>query len=66
MAILATIDSFHIVRLVQNHEFHKRRSKSIDVVFHLIREFQAHGDLLVSRVSTRLQLPDILTKALTC
>lgn len=39
VAILAIIDSFHIVRLVQNREFHKRRSKHIDAVFHLIREF---------------------------
>lgn len=39
VAILAIIDSFHIVRLVRNREFHKRRSKHIDAVFHLIREF---------------------------
>ena len=35
------------------------------MLFHLIREFQARGDIFVSYVPTRLQLVGILTKALT-
>ena len=50
--------------LVQNPEFHKR-TKHIDVVFHLIREFQERGDISILYVPTKLQLVNILTKALT-
>ena len=57
-------DNQSAIRLVQNPEFHKR-TKHIDVVFHLIREFQTRGEISVSYVPTRLQLADILTKALT-
>jgi hypothetical protein len=57
-------DNQSAIRLVLNPEFHKR-TKHIDVLFHLIREFQARGDIAVSYVPTRLQLADILTKALT-
>ena len=57
-------DNQSAIRLVQNLEFHKR-TKHIDVLCHLIREFQARGDISVSYVPTRLQLVDILTKALT-
>ena len=52
------------IRLVQNPEFHKR-TKHIDDVFHLIREIQARGEITLFYVPTRLQLADILTKALT-
>jgi hypothetical protein len=57
-------DNQSAIRLVQNPEFYKR-TKHIDVVFHLIREFQTRGDISVSYVPTRLQLANILTKALT-
>ena len=57
-------DNQSAIRLVQNPEFHKR-TKHIDVVYHLIREIQARGEITVSYVPTRLQLADILTKALT-
>ena len=57
-------DNQSAIRLVLNPEFHKR-TKHIDVLFHLIREFQARGEIVVSYVPTRLQLADILTKALT-
>ena len=57
-------DNQSAIRLVLNPEFHKR-TKHIDVLFHLIREFQARGDIAVSYVPTRLQLADILTKSLT-
>ena len=57
-------DNQSAIRLVQNPEFHKR-TKHIDVVYHLIREIQARGEITISYVPTRLQLADILTKALT-
>lgn len=47
-----------------NPEFHKR-TKHIDVIFHLIRELQLSGEINVTYVPTYLQLTDILTKALT-
>ena len=57
-------DNQSAIRLVQNPEFHKR-TKHINVVYHLIREIQARGEIEVLYVPTRLQLADILTKALT-
>ena len=57
-------DNQSAIRLVQNPEFHKR-TKHIDVVYHLIREIQARGEITLFYVPTRLQLADILTKALT-
>ena len=57
-------DNQSAIRLVQNPEFHKR-TKHIDVVFHLIRELQEQGHISVFYVPTKLQLADILTKALT-
>ena len=57
-------DNQSAIRLVQNPEFHKR-TKHIDVVYHLIREIQARGEITIFYVPTRLQLADILTKALT-
>ena len=57
-------DNQSAIRLVQNPEFHKR-TKHIDVVYHLIREIQARGEITICYVPTRLQLADILTKALT-
>ena len=57
-------DNQFVIRLALNPKFHKWK-KYIDVLFHLIREFQARGDIFVSYVPTRLQLVGILTKALT-
>jgi hypothetical protein len=57
-------DNQSAIMLVQNPEFHKR-TKHIDVVYHLIREFQERGDISILYVPTKLQLADILTKALT-
>ena len=58
------LDNQSAICLVQNPEFHKR-TKHIDVVYHLIREIQARGEITLFYVPTRLQLADILTKALT-
>ena len=57
-------DNQSAIMLVQNPEFHKR-TKHIDVVFHLIREFQERGDISILYVPTKLQLVNILTEALT-
>ena len=57
-------DNQAAIRLVANPEYHKR-TKHIDVVYHLIREFQEHGEIIVSYIHTADQLADILTKALT-
>ena len=57
-------DNQSAIRLVQNPKFHKR-TKHIDVVYHLIREIQARGEIMLFYVPTRLQIADILTKALT-
>jgi hypothetical protein len=57
-------DNQSAIRLVQNPEFHKR-TKHIDVLYHLIREFQSRGEITLFYVPTRLQLADILTKPLT-
>ena len=56
-------DNQAAIRLVANPKYHKR-TKHIDVVYHLIREFQEHGEIIVSYVHTADQLADILTKAL--
>ena len=47
-----------------NPEFHKR-TKHIDVMFHMIREFQSKGEVSLEYVPSRLQLADIFTKPLT-
>jgi hypothetical protein len=57
-------DNQSAICLVRNPEFHKR-TKHIDVVYHLIREIQARGEIAIFYVPTRLQLADILTKAFT-
>lgn len=46
-----------------NPEFH-RRTKHIDVQFHMIRDFHQQGHLLISYICTANQLADILTKPL--
>lgn len=56
-------DNQSAIRLVLNPEFHKR-TKHIDVVFHLIREFQEKAEIDVRYVPTKTQLADILTKSL--
>lgn len=40
------------------------RSKHIKVDYHFVHERVSHGDLVVTYVSTQLQLADIFTKAL--
>jgi hypothetical protein len=40
------------------------RSKHIDTRFHLIREHEANGQIVVEFIRTEEQLADVLTKAL--
>lgn len=47
-----------------NPEFYKR-TKHIDIVYHLICEFQDKEEIVISYVPTKLQLANILTKSLT-
>ena len=56
-------DNQSALRLIKNPEFH-RRTKHIDVQYHVIREAFLANLLLPSFVSTHDQLADIFTKAL--
>ena len=57
-------DNQSVIWLVHNLEFHKR-TKHIDLLYLLIREFQSRREINLFYVPIRLQLVDILTKALT-
>lgn len=52
------------IRLVRNPKFH-RQTKHIDIVYHLIWEFQAKGEIVIEYISTNQQFANILTKALS-
>jgi hypothetical protein len=56
-------DNQSALRLIKNPEFH-RRTKHIDVQYHVIREAFLDNILLPSFVSSHDQLADIFTKAL--
>ena len=56
-------DNQSALRLIKNPEFH-RRTKHIDVQYHVIREAYLADLLLPSFVSSQDQLADIFTKAL--
>ena len=51
------------MKLAHNPEFHKR-TKHIRIRHFYVRELVAEGQLDVKRVSTELQLSDMLTKPL--
>ena len=57
-------DNQAALRLVLNPEYHKR-TKHIDVAYHVIREHQQRGIVSMTYVNTHQQLADILTKPLT-
>ena len=42
------------------------RTKNIDVRYHFIREVIAHGEIVVSKVSTHANSADMMTKRLPC
>ena len=56
-------DNQATLQLVLNPEYHKR-TKHIDVAYHVIREHQQRGIVNVTYVNTHHQLADILTKPL--
>ncbi|WVZ98286.1 LOW QUALITY PROTEIN: hypothetical protein U9M48_043748 [Paspalum notatum var. saurae] len=62
-AVKLNIDNQSAIQLSKNPVFHDR-SKHIDVKFHYIRECIEEGRVDVEPIDTKLQLADILTKAL--
>ena len=58
-------DNASAIKLVKNHEFHKR-SKHIEVRYFFIRELYQCGDLDVEFVRSEDQLGDMFTKPLNC
>lgn len=57
-------DNQSAIRLILNPEYHQK-TKHIDIQYHVIREHQSNGDILVSYVPTKDQTSDIFTKALS-
>lgn len=57
-------DNQAAIRLVWNPEFH-RRTKHIDIKFHMIREAQVNGQNATQYVPTADQIADMFTKPLT-
>ena len=57
-------DNQSAIRLVKNHEYHKR-TKHIDIQYHFIREKFEQGEIDISYIPTTQQLADIMTKALS-
>ncbi|WVZ97328.1 hypothetical protein U9M48_042876 [Paspalum notatum var. saurae] len=62
-AVTLNIDNQSAIQLSKNPVFHDR-SKHIDVKYHYIRECIEEGRVDVEPIDTKLQLADILTKAL--
>lgn len=56
-------DNQAAIRLVRNPEFH-RRTKHIDVKYHIIREAHVGGQINVNYVGTNDQVADLFTKPL--
>lgn len=57
-------DNQSAIRLIHNPEYHKR-TKHIEIHYHVIREIQTRGEISTIYVPTEAQLADIFTKALT-
>ena len=56
-------DNQAIIRLVCNPEFHKR-TKHIDIKYHIICENQVQGFIQITYVSTADNIADLMTKGL--
>ncbi|PHT81942.1 hypothetical protein T459_14957 [Capsicum annuum] len=56
-------DSQSDIFLTKDHMFHER-TKNIDVRYHFVCEIVAHGDIMVSKISTHDNPADMLTKML--
>lgn len=57
------LDSQPALKLIKNPEVH-RRTKHIDVKYHLVRDYYTKGEFKLEYVDTSNQLADYLTKAL--
>ncbi|KAG8472135.1 hypothetical protein CXB51_036415 [Gossypium anomalum] len=56
-------DSQSVIFLTKDQMFHER-TKHIDVRYHFVRDIIAHGDIVVSKISTHENPTDIMTKSL--
>ena len=56
-------DSQSSIFLTEDQLFHEK-TKHIDVLYHFVREVIAHGDIVVSKVSTHDNRANMITKAL--
>lgn len=61
---LLCVDNQGAIKLSSGEEMH-RRTKHIDVRYHLIRDHVLKKDIIVDYVSTDKQLADIMTKGLS-
>jgi hypothetical protein len=57
------VDNKSTISLVKN-PVHHDRSKHIDVIYHMIREYEQTGQIAVDFIRTEEQLGDILAKPL--
>lgn len=57
------VDNMSAIALTKNPVFHDR-SKHIDVRYHYIRECIERGRIVIDYIETKMQLADVLTKAL--
>jgi len=57
------VDNMSSIALTKNPVFHDR-SKHIDVRYHYIRECIERGRIVIDYIETKMQLADVLTKAL--
>ena len=61
--ITVNYDSQSAIYLTKDQMFHDK-SKHIDVRYHFVRDIIAHGEIIVSKVSTHDNPADMLTKTL--
>ena len=58
------IDSLSVIELANNPEHHAK-TKHINIQYHFIREYITNNIIQLSYISTKEQLADMLTKALS-
>ena len=57
-------DSLSAIELANNPEHHAK-TKHIDIQYHFVREHVTNNTIQLSHISTKEQLADVLTKALS-
>jgi hypothetical protein len=62
--LVLNVDNKSAISIIKNPVLNER-SRHIDTRFHLIKEYEANGQISVSFIRTEEQLGDILIKALT-